>query len=137
MLARLSLFAVVGLFAASFNSAQAALPPGAVKELLENAHEILEIEIIGVRKMETDREGRLRVNYTAKVLGKKRSVTGLAAGDKIVIYSYVQTKPFAGPLSPKLYNKGWRGTVYLRRSSPAMHYNLAAYGHSFQEAKNR
>jgi hypothetical protein len=124
------------LLAATTNIASAALAPGTVKKIKAKTSEVLNVELIKVKKGAAKGENQ-DVIYTARILKVERSKSGLKAGDTIQIQSYIRNPnykllPQPGPMPPSLHAKGWKGKVYLNSTAKAKELKIAVYGHSFE-----
>ncbi len=133
---------LLGLLAVISASASAALPPGAVEAMKQQARAVFRIELTGVTAR-VEPAGRYPVRYTAVVGAVIRAKEGVAVGDSICIDSYAfgPDTRMVGPLAPPRLPAGWVGRVFLNPADPptdrdgVRHYLPAAYGYSFEGAR--
>jgi len=130
-------FALLSLFNAG--SADAALGPGLIEKMRNEASEVLTVRIISSKKGESKAERRA-VIFTAEVIDVTRSAAKHKPGDVVTIHSYVHRKFHPGsyqpgPQAPKLLPDGWTGVAYLKPVKGGKDLRIAAYGHSFVEKK--
>ena len=132
------LLAVVGLAVTGLGgSVHAELPPGAYKKLKKEAKEVLQLQVVKIRKGRQDESVQYFV-CDAKVVAVERSAAGHMKGDAIqfeTYYVYDRSRGFAGPQSPPRLKVDWYGRVYLNPSvdEDSEVLSLAAYGQSFEK----
>jgi hypothetical protein len=139
---------LVGLWMAATHVvtiALAALPPGAVEEMLASANEVLliRVDLVAPVKNANDdnKHNNCRTDFSigASILSVNRTTRGFLQGDKVQFesYHYFHEKEgcegFVGPTVPELLEVGWCGYVYLNPSTlddESAVMALAAYGDS-------
>ncbi|MFT5525397.1 MAG: hypothetical protein ACI9HK_003365 [Pirellulaceae bacterium] len=119
--------------------ASAAISPTNVQRLKDECSDVVEITISEVTVKETVSEffhSRTEVVYVAKVTAVKRSKSDVKVGDEIEFQSYfLKGAPPPGPRSPKLLAKGWKGSVFLKKTAEDK-FKIGVFGHSFDAKKD-
>jgi hypothetical protein len=134
------ILAVVGLTVMGLaGSVHAELPPGAYKKMKEEAKEVLQLQVVKIRKVRQDESVQYFI-CDARVVAVERSAAGHKKGDAIqfeTYYVYDRSGGFAGPQSPPRLNVDWYGRVYLNPpvDDDSEVLSLAAYGQSFEELR--
>jgi len=139
---RIAICMTVGLMATiSCGFANAELPPGAYKQLKKEAQEVLQLQVVKIRKVREDESVRYFI-CDATVVAVERTAAGLMKGATIqfeTFHVYDRSHGYAGPQSPPRLQGNWYGRVYL---NPALEddseiLSLAAYGQSFEPLRER
>lgn len=134
---RSGLAAVVAVaFVLAAVPAPAALSPGKVKKMKEEATDVVSVTI--TKSTVTSSQLKLgykrkEITYEAVVTGVTRSTSGTNMGDRISIRSYRLSGLLPpGPANPPLLTKGWKGTIYLNQVEGDQQFQIAVFGHSFE-----
>ena len=112
----ISLTATILLSAAA--NAWAALAPGTIKKMKDEASDVVGITITKATVTNTQPKigyARQQITYHAVVIRVVRSTSGTKANDTITIHSYhlVGAVLPPGPANPPKLAVGWKGTVFL------------------------
>ena len=141
-ISRTAFFTAVGLLVTiSCGAAYAELPPGAYKKLKKEAKEVLQLQVVNIRKLRQDESVQYFI-CDAKVVAVERSAAGHQKNDSIqfeTFYVYDRSGGFAGPQSPPRLRVNWRGRVYLNPpvDDGSKVLSLAAYGQSFEKLREK
>lgn len=113
----------------------AVLPPSAYESLQKEAPEILEIEILRIKREPSASQGKEEITLTAAVVSVKHSSTGLTPGDSIQI-RYLFLLPEAimpgAPLIP-IPPEGKKTIAFLKKKDGKPYYEPAAEAMSFDK----
>lgn len=116
--------------------AHADLSPRKVNEMRDKSPEVFVVEVTKVAKGDAINREEFEVTYDANVVKVVRSASGVKAGDKVVIQSYIRNpdlkvEPQPGARPPSLLPEGWVGTAYLSGTDKPKTLKIAVFGYSF------